>query len=457
MLMRNFLFSIFVVSISICFYADTCTAQYVLNGRYSEEDGYWQEKYIRKSHTPEAEWMIRLGDIDNIGFGFDKNFNPFAGDTTTFHAPPSVFNPNEPEGLDMILLPTSFRKFNQPCIYDVYSSYYGFLKSTYKRVNFPIKIPLNLPATMPIEGIKFMIFIDDIQSRVSCSKFDVWLNGTKADFIAEELKKLNLQQQGKLLVFDVPETHFKLFKKDSLELVIDDVTTGAGDGFAIDFIKILINPRKQLLGQISGQVTEKNTGKTIDKATIKDQNNIQTESKQGKYNLSGLPVGTNKITVSAKNYRTETFTVDVSNAPQQINFELSNNTIINTVFPEAGTLAIGTKIILQNTHFAPNSIQLKKDLHSELDKLVELMKVNPTLKVCINGHTDSGMPGTREEHLLHLSEGRAKSVMAYLVAKGVDPHRINYKGYGSSKPIVDNKTPENQAKNRRVEFEIIDF
>ncbi len=432
-------------------------AQNVMSGRYSEEDGYWQQKYIRKSHTTEAEWMIRLGDIDNLGFGFDKNFNPFSGDTTVFHALPSVFNPNEPDGLDMILLPSSFRKFNQPCIYDVYSSYYGFLKNIYKRVNFPIKIPLNLPSTMPIESIKFMIFVDDIQSSVSCSRFDVWLNGTKANFISDELKKLNLQQQGKLIVLDVPETHFKLFKKDTLELIIDDVTTGAGDGFAIDFVKILVNPRKQLSGQISGLVTEKNTGKTIDKATIKDQNNIQTESKEGKYNLSGLPVGANKITVSAKNYRTETFTVDISNTPQQINFELSNNSIINTVFPEASVLTVGTKIILQKIHFAPNSIQIKKDVHPELDKLVELMKTNPTLKICINGHTDSGIPGTREEHLLHLSEARAKSVVNYLVSKGVESYRISYKGYGSSTPIADNKTPENQAKNRRVEFEIIDF
>lgn len=455
--MRKGLFVTLWLSVFSCLFVNRSIGQYVLNGNYSEEDGYWQEKYVRKSHTPEAEWMIRLGDIDNLGFGFEKTFNPFSGDTSAFHVPPSAFNPNEHQGLDMILLPTSFRKFNQPCIYDVYSSYYGFLKITYKKVNFPIKIPLHLPATMPIEGIKLMMFIDDIQSAVSCSRFDVWLNGIKADFITDELKKLNLNQQGKLMTFDVPETHFKCFKKDTLELIIDDVTTGAGDGFAIDFIKILINPRKQLIGQISGQVTEKNTGKAIDKAIVKNENNIQTESKQGKYVLTGLPLGKNKITVSAKNYRTEIFTVDVSNSPQQINFELSNNTIINTVFPEAGTLTIGSKIILHNTHFAPNSIQLKKDLHTELDKLVELMKINPTLKVCINGHTDSGMPGTREEHLLHLSEGRAKSVVNYLINKGIEAYRITYKGYGSSRPIADNKTPENQAKNRRVEFEIIDL
>lgn len=191
------------------FHANTSTsvAQDAMNGPYSEEDGYWQEKYVRKSHTSEAEWMIRLGDIDNFGFGFSKGFNPFSGDTTAFHPPLSVFTPNEPQGLDMIMLPTSFRKFNQPCTYDIYSSYFGFLKNNYKKVNFPIKIPLNLPSTMPIQSIKLMIFIDDIQSKVSCSKFDVWLNGKPADFIAEHLKQLNLQQQGKLLTFDVPQTY----------------------------------------------------------------------------------------------------------------------------------------------------------------------------------------------------------------------------------------------------------
>lgn len=456
--MRNTLFLTLIVGICICVRTEQCAAQYVLNGVYSEEDGYWQQKYISKAHTPEAEWMIRLGDIDNLGFSFDKGFNPFKGDTTTFHPPPSVFNPNEPQGLDMILLPSSFRKFNQSCVYDVYSSYYGFLKINYKKVNIPIKIPLNLPQTMPIEGIKLMFFIDDIQSGTSCSKFDVWLNGKKAEFITNELNKLNLNQQGKLISVDVPESYFEVFKKDTLEFIIDDVTTGAGDGFALDFIKILINPRKQLLGQISGRVTEKATGKAIDKATIRNEkNNIQTESKEGIYKLSGLPFGKNTITVSAKNYLTETFTVDVSSTPQKIDFVLSHSAIINTVFPEFGELTIGAKITLKNVHFAPNSTHLKKEIHTELDKLVELMKINPTLKICINGHTDSGMPGTREEHLRHLSEGRAKSVMNYLIIKGIETYRISYKGYGSSKPIADNKTSENQAKNRRVEFEIVDF
>lgn len=249
-----------------------------------------------------------------------------------------------------------------------------------------------------------------------------------------------------------------IFKKDTLELIIDDVTTGAGDGFAIDFVKILINPRIQVLGQISGYVTEKKTGRPIHKAILKNQNNIQTETTpQGKYTLSGLPIGINTITVSAQNYGTEIFTVDITPSPKQINFELSCKTLINTVFPEIQNMTIGTKIIIKDAYFDPNSARLKKEAYPELEKLVQLMKMNPTLKICINGHTDSGIPGTREEQLLHLSEGRAKSVMHFLISRGISSHRISYKGYGSSRPIVDNNTPENQAKNRRVEFEIVDF
>ncbi|HEY0261685.1 MAG TPA: OmpA family protein, partial [Chitinophagales bacterium] len=61
-----------------------------------------------------------------------------------------------------------------------------------------------------------------------------------------------------------------------------------------------------------------------------------------------------------------------------------------------------------------------------------------------NGHTDdSGTP----EHNLVLSKARAKSVANYLQSKGIDANRISYQGFGSSKPVSDDK-----SKNRRVDF-----
>ena len=67
----------------------------------------------------------------------------------------------------------------------------------------------------------------------------------------------------------------------------------------------------------------------------------------------------------------------------------------------------------------------------------------------IEGHADS--VGT-EEYNQELSEKRAKAIVEYLVKKGIDPLRLTTKGYGFNKPAAPNDTPENRARNRRVEI-----
>jgi OOP family OmpA-OmpF porin len=72
------------------------------------------------------------------------------------------------------------------------------------------------------------------------------------------------------------------------------------------------------------------------------------------------------------------------------------------------------------------------------------------MSVAIEGHADSTGPDAYNQKL---SERRAKAVMAYLVnTVGIDPSRLTAVGYGESRPAYPNDTPENQAKNRRVEF-----
>ena len=79
---------------------------------------------------------------------------------------------------------------------------------------------------------------------------------------------------------------------------------------------------------------------------------------------------------------------------------------------------------------------------------------NPDLKIEIGGHTDN--TGT-SEYNIKLSEARAKSVYDFLVKYGIDIHRLSYKGYGETKPIVENDSEENRAVNRRTEFRIADI
>ena len=82
-----------------------------------------------------------------------------------------------------------------------------------------------------------------------------------------------------------------------------------------------------------------------------------------------------------------------------------------------------------------------------------LLKDNPAIRVEIGGHTDSG---GSERANLKISEKRALSVKKYLEDKyNISSDRMTVKGYGSSKPIADNKTQEGRAKNRRVEIKVI--
>ena len=86
---------------------------------------------------------------------------------------------------------------------------------------------------------------------------------------------------------------------------------------------------------------------------------------------------------------------------------------------------------------------------SLLNELVSILEKNPLLKVEIQGHTDS-----RGSNALNqtLSENRAGSVMEFLIWKGIAKERLTAEGFGPSKPVATNDTPEGREQNRRVEL-----
>ncbi len=115
-------------------------------------------------------------------------------------------------------------------------------------------------------------------------------------------------------------------------------------------------------------------------------------------------------------------------------------------------IAQGTVFRLNNIFFDFNKFDLKNESKIELNELVKFMKENPDVKGEISGHTDN--VGNAQSNQT-LSLNRAKSVYSYLLETGIDKERILYKGYGDTKPDVPNTTPENRAKNRRIEFKIL--
>ena len=122
-------------------------------------------------------------------------------------------------------------------------------------------------------------------------------------------------------------------------------------------------------------------------------------------------------------------------------------TFIDPVIQAENLLTLGDTVTLNNIHFLTGSAQLYEASMAGLDRLVEALKRHPNLRLEVGGHTDA--VGSDEDNLA-LSERRAKAVYDYLVEHGINADRLAYRGYGETRPIADNGTPEGRAKNRRT-------
>jgi len=115
---------------------------------------------------------------------------------------------------------------------------------------------------------------------------------------------------------------------------------------------------------------------------------------------------------------------------------------------------VGKKVVLNNILFETGKSILTTSSYTELDRLVGILQDSPLMKIEISGHTDN--TGSLDLNN-RLSQNRAQAVVEYLVQKGIDRARLEYRGYGPSEPIADNATAEGRKMNRRVEFKIIEF
>ena len=109
-------------------------------------------------------------------------------------------------------------------------------------------------------------------------------------------------------------------------------------------------------------------------------------------------------------------------------------------------------ISFSNVLFDFEKSKLKKEFLSDLDKLAEYLKNNPSASVLLEGYTD--ITGS-DAYNLNLSKKRVQSIKKYLIKKGVDPEKINISAKGKEKPTADNNTKEGRKLNRRVEISIV--
>ena len=422
----------------------------------------WAIQYERTEGGPEADLVVRTGDINNLGFGWPKNYDPFSGKSTFPHPFPSSPKPGSPDGTDRMLLGSAVTPadFNEhPFAGDGYTS--SILRpcqglpdgSACKgRVeSMPQPIVLAVGALPPkIDAVLFQIFVDDFQAPSFHSHFQVSLNGTRIPSFEQVLNALDQTGPiGKLITVNLLPEYFPLLNSGTVKLLIDDPTTHAQDGYAVDFVRVLVNPHKfPYLVSVAITVKDWDKNTPIAGATVSAALQSASTDANGNCELTGLPAGLVVATAVAPGYDANSAAADVvagqtGHAEIQLHRHEEGTSALEKAIAQTGSAAI------YGIHFDTDSAKLRPDSTPALEAVLGLINNHPGSRWTIAGHTDNQ---GNSAHNQMLSQNRAASVIAWLKAHSVDPSRLTPQGFGASRPVSDNATANGRALNRRVEI-----
>ena len=133
--------------------------------------------------------------------------------------------------------------------------------------------------------------------------------------------------------------------------------------------------------------------------------------------------------------------------------DVTNVTLDTTIVLDK--LILEKSIVLENIYYDLDKADIRSDAAIELDKLVKILKDNPSIRIELSSHTDSRSSDAYNDNL---SQRRAESAVAYIVSQGIDPSRLVAKGYGERQLIIQNaQTEEEHQVNRRTEFKVIEI
>ena len=112
---------------------------------------------------------------------------------------------------------------------------------------------------------------------------------------------------------------------------------------------------------------------------------------------------------------------------------------------------VGAKVVLENIYFETGKAVLRPESTDALDQVFRFLENNPSVRLEISGHTDN--TGSLRINQ-RLSRERARAVVDWLVARGIQADRLVYEGYADTQPVAPNDTAEGREMNRRVEFKV---
>jgi len=309
----------YIVYLLVIFTAVQMTSYAQSNQQKDDDNGDWAEQQVTLYDTPEAEMMVRGGDIDNLSFGWPDGFDPFSGNSTPIHSFPWTLDSNDVMGTDRIMVVSSY---NGSLGQD------GYTSRTSRPENLPRPIVLHYDLNgLELESAILQVFTDDFQPIGYNSHYFVSINNIDAPYIAALINQLNQGGPiGKILNLTIPENYLYLLENDSLSILFDDTITGAGDGYAIDFVKLLLNPKGfSYTAKVFGYVTDIDTGEPIENAMISSSGSGEVyTNEEGYYIFEKLPAGITTLRATSFGYDTVNILVDlISGDSIQRDFQLN--------------------------------------------------------------------------------------------------------------------------------------
>ena len=205
-----------------------------------------------------------------------------------------------------------------------------------------------------------------------------------------------------------------------------------------------LQPVITIHGRITDSDIDAGVGATIDVVdpqTNKIIKQVVSNKQTGEYTVRLTGVKDVQLVVNSTGYMFQAVDVHIPK---------TNADIIENVSLQK--LNQGVSIVLENVVFDKGKSTLRPESMPEINRVIQVMKANPDIKIELSGHTDSY---GKMEYNIKLSKDRAQAVADYMISQGISPDRLVVVGYGPKKPRDTNTTPQGRQRNRRVEAKVI--
>ncbi len=231
-----------------------------------------------------------------------------------------------------------------------------------------------------------------------------------------------------------------------------DLLKKKGTGLDIFSFELYEGARPEKVVFVKGEIKNENDS-ILPNATIELKNMKTKETKEFKVDSTD---GTYAAIITIKEAEDVMLVIksdDIAFNSKLISSKDTSTPSIRKIDLTVEEIKIDKPYRINEIYYATNSAEIAEESKMILDEFAEYLKNHSSMKVAILGHTDD--VGDDESNLA-LSTDRAFSVMAYLQDKGVDKNHLSHKGFGETKPIGPNTTPEGKSLNRRTEFVILE-